>query len=173
MKFLCVSCDQPMKLDRTEGPHDGSMTVVFQCPGCGWEAAMLTNVMETQMVRSLGVKIGGRTAAPEPMEMVRGSLHHGRDSAQAAGASAPHAASLEATGEATGSKCPFTGMVESAFAKQEHPIVWTKEAEERIARVPPFARPMVQKGIEMHAIERGYREITDGVIDEVKDRFGM
>jgi hypothetical protein len=158
-----------MKLDRTEGPHEGSMTVVFACPACGWEAAMLTNAMETQMVRSLGVKIGGRTAPAEPMEMVRGSLLDGHGTAHPAGASSEPAASPEAGG----SKCPFTGMVEHAFAKQQHPIAWTKEAEERMARIPPFARPMVLKGIEMHAIERGYTEINDAVIDEVKDRFGM
>lgn len=171
MKFLCVACDQPMKIDRTEGPHDGSMTVVFACPACGWEAAMLTNTMETQMVRSLGVKIGGRTVPAEPMEMVRGSLLHGREAAQQTGATSPETASTTQPV----SKCPFTGMVEDAFAKHAGApaIVWSPSAEERIARVPPFAQPMVRKGVEMHAIERGYPEINDAVIDEVKDRFGM
>jgi hypothetical protein len=74
MKFLCVPCDEPMKLRDTRGPDNGSMTLVFGCPSCGHEAAMLTNTMETQMVRSLGVKIGGRSVPAEPMEMVRESL---------------------------------------------------------------------------------------------------
>lgn len=75
MKFLCVECDEAMKLQRTAGPDKGSMTVVFACPSCGRQVAMLTNAMETQMVRSLGVKIGadggGKSA---PMETLRGSL---------------------------------------------------------------------------------------------------
>jgi hypothetical protein len=58
MKFLCVPCDEPMKLDKTEGPDDGSMTLVYACEACGYEMAMLTNAHETQMVGSLGVKIG-------------------------------------------------------------------------------------------------------------------
>jgi len=58
MKFLCVPCDEPMKLDKTEGPDDGSITLVFACQACGYEMAMLTNAHETQMVGSLGVKIG-------------------------------------------------------------------------------------------------------------------
>ena len=81
MKFLCVSCDEQMKLQRAEGPNEGSMSVIFECPACGWSAAMLTNKMETQMVRSLGVKIGGRTVPAEPMEMVRNSLSQSRDAA--------------------------------------------------------------------------------------------
>lgn len=58
MKFLCVSCDEAMHLLEARGPDHGSMTVVFGCPSCGRETAMLTNEMETQVVRSLGVKIG-------------------------------------------------------------------------------------------------------------------
>jgi hypothetical protein len=58
MKFLCVDCDQAMKLDRTVAPEGGSLTVVFSCPSCSRETAMLTNPMETQMVSSLGVTIG-------------------------------------------------------------------------------------------------------------------
>ena len=85
MKFLCVACDQAMKLIRTEGPTEGSMMVVFSCPDCGKETAMLTNTMETQMVRSLGVTIGGRTVPAEPMEMVRNSLAHGLPGTSKAG----------------------------------------------------------------------------------------
>ncbi|HLC43424.1 MAG TPA: hypothetical protein VJO34_17595 [Methylomirabilota bacterium] len=60
MKFLCVSCDEPMKFSGSEGPDEGSLSVTFGCPNCGYQVAMLTNPFETQMVRSLGVKIGGR-----------------------------------------------------------------------------------------------------------------
>src|SRR5439155_627980 len=61
MKFLCLDCDAPMKLHSTEGPDAGSLTVVFRCPECEFRVAMLTNPFETQMVKSLGVQVGGRT----------------------------------------------------------------------------------------------------------------
>ena len=58
MKFLCVSCDQPMKLDKTDSPRQGTLTAVFECPECFTQVAMLTNPSETQLIQSLGVRIG-------------------------------------------------------------------------------------------------------------------
>ena len=58
MKFLCVPCDSPMKLQSVGPPERGSLSVVYSCPECGYEMAMLTNAFETQMVQSLGVRIG-------------------------------------------------------------------------------------------------------------------
>lgn len=165
MKFLCVGCDEAMQLKRTAGPDEGSMSVIFGCPACGRETAMLTNAMETQMVHSLGVKIGGRSVPAEPMETVRNALAQGHGTTLAG--------TEESAGEVTGSKCPFTGIVSDAYAQNESEIVWTPEAEARIARVPAFAQAMVRKGVEMHAREYGFSEIDEAVIDEVKDRFGM
>lgn len=62
MKFLCVPCDTPMKLEHTK-TDAGAVSLVYSCPACGYEAAMLTNPMETQVVKSLGVKIGPRGEA--------------------------------------------------------------------------------------------------------------
>ena len=58
MKFLCVPCDTPMKLQTVTPPDRGSLSVVYSCPECGYEMAMLTNAYETQVVQSLGVRIG-------------------------------------------------------------------------------------------------------------------
>jgi hypothetical protein len=58
MKFLCVPCDTPMKLQTVTPPDRGSLSVVYSCPECGYEIAMLTNAYETQVVQSLGVRIG-------------------------------------------------------------------------------------------------------------------
>jgi len=63
MKFLCVPCDSPMKLQSVGPPERGSLSVVYSCPECGYEMAMLTNAYETQVVQSLGVKIGPDAAA--------------------------------------------------------------------------------------------------------------
>ena len=58
MKFLCIPCDTPMTMSETRGPDRGSLALVYSCPACGYEMAMLTNPHETQLVGSLGVKIG-------------------------------------------------------------------------------------------------------------------
>ena len=63
MKFLCVPCDSPMKLQSVGPPERGSLSVVYSCPECGYEMAMLTNAYETQVVQSLGVRIGPATEA--------------------------------------------------------------------------------------------------------------
>ena len=65
MKFLCVTCDEAMKLLRASPPENGSLTVVYRCPSCEREFAMLTNPYETQVVGSLGVEIGGRAVSGE------------------------------------------------------------------------------------------------------------
>ena len=166
MKFLCVECDQPMKLQDTKGPDDGSMTVIFACPECERQIAMLTNQMETQMVRSLDIKLGGGSPQAEPMGTIRSSLAQGHDAF-----ASPHA-HVETDQKEPGSKCPFTGAVADAFEASGE-IVWTQEAEERLGRIPPFARSMAKQGIERHARERGYKEISDAVMEEVRDQFAM
>ena len=32
MKFLCVSCDEAMKLIDAKPPERGSLTIVYRCP---------------------------------------------------------------------------------------------------------------------------------------------
>jgi len=47
-----------MKLQTVAPPERGSLSIVYSCPECGYEMAMLTNAYETQVVQSLGVRIG-------------------------------------------------------------------------------------------------------------------
>ncbi|MQA90456.1 MAG: hypothetical protein GEU90_09500 [Gemmatimonas sp.] len=70
-----------MRFEERQLPGDGTMGVVFACPQCGGEVAMLTNPMETQVVSSLGVKIGGTTLPDQPMELTRTFVADGRDDA--------------------------------------------------------------------------------------------
>ena len=65
MKFLCVACDEPMKLIEARPPERGSISVLYRCPACENEIAMLTNPFETQVVGSLGVKIGAESGDSE------------------------------------------------------------------------------------------------------------
>jgi predicted RNA-binding Zn-ribbon protein involved in translation (DUF1610 family) len=70
MKFLCVECDQQMAFGERKLPGDGTLAATFKCPKCGRVVAMLTNPMETQLVSSLGVEIGGRSVPAAPFEMM-------------------------------------------------------------------------------------------------------
>ena len=81
MKFLCVECDRQMQFEERQLPGDGTLAAAFRCPTCGRVVALLTNPMETQLVASLGVKIGGTTLPPQPMETVRGMVTTGKPDA--------------------------------------------------------------------------------------------
>lgn len=180
MKFLCVECDESMALVKTSGPEKGSMKVLFQCRSCQREIAMLTNAMETQMVQSLGVKIGAAGTAREatqPMSTLRTSLQgfEGESRRVDPAQMAETTNKGHGEGESSESKCPFTGMVQDQMLNQAEMSgpKWTPEAEERMAQIPSFVRPMVQKGIEDHARTNKCPVIDGSVIDSVRESMGM
>jgi len=183
MKFLCVPCDQPMKLTTVHPPDRGSLSVVYSCAACGYEMAMLTNPYETQVVSSLGVKI-----APDAGAAAAEGAAAPPTDARAAGTGGSGAASGAATEGATegGGKCPFAGMIPglmgegagtgttptTAAAGAPTPV-WTDTASARLEVIPSFVRPMARTGIERFARERGYATIDEKVLDEARDFFGM
>jgi hypothetical protein len=155
-----------MKLHSTAGPDEGSLTVTFRCPECGFRVAMLTNPFETQMVRSLGVKVGGRTVPAEPFETLRSTM-------TAARADAFQSAAGE--GGAPASACPFAAALggEAPAPLAESTLVWEASAEARLENIPSFIRPMARRSIERFAEGRGYTIITTAVMDEARTVFGM
>jgi len=176
MKFLCVECDEAMKLVNTSDSNDGSLNVIFKCPQCSREIAMLTNSMETQMVRAMDVKIGGKDKAVEPMEKLRNSLISKKEEYTIPENGIKEQTNADNSAQSSDPKCPFPGMIsemESQKQDKENEIHWTEGARERIQRIPDFVREMVSKGIEQHAKEKGYTEINEAVMDEVKGNFGM
>ncbi len=165
MKFLCLDCDQPMKLHSTEGPDEGSLAVTFRCPECGFRVAMLTNPFETQMVRSLGVKVGGNAAPAVPFEHVRSAMANPRADAFEDAPSAESAAG--------GPGCPFAATINEGTAAAPAKVAWTSEAEARIERIPAFIRAMARRAIERFAEDHGHATITPDVMDEARATFGM
>src|SRR6266545_1434366 len=147
MKFLCVECDRQMAFEERRLPGDGTLAAAFRCPQCGRVVALLTNPMETQLVASLGVKIGGRTIAEQPLETVRGMVATGKGDA-----------SDEAGGQADGR----TGGPK-----------WSAEARERLARVPGFVRGMVKRIYADYAKQHGIAEITPAVMDTARSELGL
>ena len=156
MKFLCVPCDSPMKLQTIGPPESGSLSVVYSCPECGYEMAMLTNPFETQLVQSLGVRIGPDASSTA--------------STRAAGPSCPFAAMMPAM-EGAPPFDPAQGRPDQAG--EPIPVRWTSGAEARLANIPEFVRPMARTGIERFARERGTLEVDEKILDAARDFFGM
>lgn len=143
MKFLCLQCDEQMKLVRTGPPDgDGSLSVFFGCPRCSIQVCLLTNPWETQVVTSLGVKIG----------------RPGGDQEEKA-AKCPF-----------GDVVREMGLSETS--RSESPQ-WTRAALARLENIPEFVRPMARQGIEHFARGKGYRQIDEAVLDEAREQFGM
>ncbi len=166
MKFLCIECDEPMRLEKSQGPDEGSLTVTFGCPRCGRRVAMLTNPFETQLIRSLGVKVGGRAEPAVPFEHLRSSLAHQRPEAFEEAEGAGQA-------EGSGPGCPFAGMIADQEALAQDGMAWSAEAQARVERIPAFIRPMARKAIERYALGKGYGTITEEVMDEARAALGM
>lgn len=143
MKFLCVLCDQAMKLVEMAPPDRGALAIVYECPECAHRIAMLTNPLETQVVTSLGVQIG-----PGQGDVSK----------------CPFSGMVQ---EMTG------GTASPGTAGAPPSVTWTTAALERLQRIPDFVRPMARSGIEKYAADKGLAEIDETVLDGAKDFFGM
>lgn len=172
MKFLCTDCDTAMKFKDVTRPEQGSVTALFECPDCFTEIAMYLNPSETQMLKSLDLKLGGNSEAAQPMQLVRSQLE------TAKGEAMPNEVSPETGSSETaeGGKCPFTGVISEAFQEtsettEPNDPVWTAEALERLERIPAFVRPMAKMGIESFAKDNGHDEITGEIMDAARGNF--
>ena len=155
MKFLCVECDQQMQFEERQLPGDGTLAAAFRCPRCGRAVGLLTNPMETQLVASLGVKIGGTTLPPQPLETVRAMVATGKS---------------DAFDEDTGTGAGLAAAVAAARATG---VTWSLAAQERLARVPGFVRGMVKRIYIDYAKDRGIGEITPVVMDTARRELGL
>lgn len=192
MKFVCLNCETYMNFEKVEKPGEGSLGVFFGCPSCGAKFSMVTNPGETQMVSSLGVKLGGRTVAAEPFEMTRGTLKdealagsgqmtaYLNEKIQGAQPAPPSAAPGSAKpGEKSSGGCPFSAMVaDMGLTSGGKPanggpstsdFTWTADAKEKLDRLPVFVKPMVQSSVEAYARKQGYSTITLQVMDDSKN----
>ena len=146
MKFLCVPCDSPMKLQTVGPPDRGSLSVVYACPECGYEMAMLTNAYETQVVQSLGVRIGPPTGCRSRQARSRRKVSVLRDDSG-------RRATVPA-GE------PSRGPLDGRRGSQarEHSRVRPPDGANRHREVRQ---------------EKGACEVDEKILDEARDFFGM
>ena len=190
MKFVCLNCETYMNFEKVEKPGEGTLGVFFGCPSCNAKFSMVTNPGETQMVSSLGVKLGGRTVAAEPFEMTRGTLkdeatagtgqmtEYLNEKIQGGQPAAITAATTATPGEKSSGGCPFSAMVaEMGLTSGSKPgdagaattgFAWSADAKEKLDRLPSFVKPMVQSSVEAFARKQGYQTITLQVMDDSK-----
>jgi len=195
MKFVCLKCETYMTFEKVEKPAEGSLGVFFECPSCQSRFSMVTNPGETQMVSSLGVQLGGRTVDHTPLEMTRGGLQDnvsagkGQMAAylnekiqggQPAAAPAASAAQTSGSGAPSeGGGCPFSAMVAQmglgstgstgASAPAGEQLLWTADAQEKLAKLPSFVQPMVKSSVETYARKNGFTSVTLQVMDDSKN----
>src|SRR2546427_7393391 len=166
MKFVCMKCETYMNFEKVEKPAEGSLGVFFACPSCGARFTMVTNPGETQMVSSLGVQLGGRTAAAQPFEMTRGGLPgEGGGQAEMANYLKEHYSEQPAATSAAPAEdekktggCPFFAVggpkglgARSAEEATTSEVELTPDALGRVEKNPPFVRPMIKGGIQAYA----------------------
>ena len=158
MKFLCVPCDEQMKLKHAIGPEGGSVALVYACPACSAEMAMMTNPHETQVVGSLGVKIG---ADDDP-------------ETAAAASKCPFTGMLADMGvPVTGTRAGENASPAEGGNGGPEGIPWTPEARERLANIPDIVRTSAVAGIEKFAEDHGYEEVDAAVLERARSFFGI
>lgn len=150
MKFLCLTCDQVMDYAERRLPGDGTMAVVYACPDCGREIAMLANPMETRMVSGLGIEVGGRTVPPEPLELARSAIDLVDDPTRV-----------------------DDGMAGEPGRRRPGQVRWNAAARERLLAVPSFVRGMVKRIYGEYAAERDIEEITPEIMDRARSELGL
>jgi hypothetical protein len=156
---------------------------------------MVTNPGETQMVSSLGVQLGGRTVDHTPLEMTRGGLQDNVSAGMgqmaaylnekiqggqpAASAAAPSAPSSGSDSSSEGGGCPFSAIVAQmglgssgstgTTAPTGEQLLWTPDAQEKLAKLPSFVQPMVKSSVETYARKSGFMTVTLQVMDDSKN----
>ena len=148
MKFVCLNCETYMSFEKVEKPAEGSLGVFFGCPSCGAKFSMVTNPGETQMVSSLGVKLGGRTVDQEPFEMTRGTLK--ADALAGAGEMAAYLNDKIQAGQPASAKAP-AGKPVAASAPAGNPA----EASAKAGGGCPFSAVVAQMGLTTSGSEAG------------------
>ena len=157
MKFLCVPCDEQMKLKHALGPDGGSVALVYACPTCSAEMAMMTNPHETQVVGALGVRIGPETGTE----------------AGATSSKCPFTGMLAEMGMPTTQSEDEVDSPGVTGNGESGGIPWTAEARERLANIPDIVRTSAVAGIEKFALDHGYDEVDAGVLERARSFFGI
>lgn len=184
MKFVCLNCETYMSLEKVEKPGEGSLGVFFACPSCNAKFSMVTNAGETNMMNSLGLKLGAKAAPAAFMEGLQALAGNGqtapaatRPAASTSVVSATVTSPAKAPEKASG--CPFSAMVaEMGLSSSGKPanggsppseFAWTPDAKEKLDRLPAFVKPMVQSSVEEYARKQGFTTITLQVMDDSKN----
>ena len=148
MKYECGSCNALMALQGVEGAAGGVLRIAFRCPNCSLQIFLIANPHEAQLVKSMGITLGGREGH-RPLGLVRSTLEGLRE-------------------ELSPSRDDPAGKDEL----EERPV-WDVEAEQRLDKAPAPIREMARVAIERYAQRRGHRRITPQIVAEARENLGM
>jgi hypothetical protein len=149
--------------------------------------------METQLVSSLGVRIGGRVVPEQPLELTRTGLAEARADAfvETSHTLAQETVELDdgGPGRRDGDFAPERSRPEAArpdlLAPEaappdlqapeaaRGPVRWSSAASDRLERVPGFVRGMVKRIYADWARQRGITVITPEVMDRARTDLGL
>ncbi len=73
MRFICEKCEVPMDFEKEKDLSKESMKITFCCYSCDAKFSMVTNPGETQLIYSLGIKIGEKEKS-KPLEITQTTL---------------------------------------------------------------------------------------------------
>jgi hypothetical protein len=101
---------------------------------------------------------------------------------QPAAAAAPAASTAPVPGlgeSSEGGGCPFSAMVAQMGlgssgstdtpAPASEPLLWTPDAQEKLAKLPSFVQPMVKSSVETYARKNDFTTVTLQVMDDSKN----
>ncbi|HUF13061.1 MAG TPA: universal stress protein [Longimicrobiales bacterium] len=108
-----------------------------------------------QLIMGIGTAEELALAEVKAEEAMKRTVVQGRD------ADAPGDGMVEA-------KCPYTGHIQQRARTEKDPVVWTREAFERLRLVPLIARPLARNTVEKFAKGNAIWRVTTAVMDENK-----
>ncbi len=129
----------------------------------------ITKLLPTHMQLIMGIGTAEELALAEVKaeEAMKRTVVQGADADPV-----PEVPTIEAT-------CPHSGHRHTRDRTAADPIVWTREAYQRLGQVPLIARPLARNTVERFSRELGFWRVTTTVMDENKqamieaDEFDM
>ena len=139
MKFLCVPCDSPMKLQTIAPPDRGSLSIVYCLP-----RVRLRDGDAHQRLRNAGRPVARRANRPRNRRPGRAAVRQ-----------------VPVLRDDSGKRTVPSRRRGRIEAGEPIAVRWTAAAEARLANIPAFVRPMARTGIESFARERGVLEVDE------------
>ena len=154
--MLC-GCQQPLSIEGVDELESDAVFVRFSCKGCGWAI--------------------GAEGPPKDIDPLVSPITWTDEARYHLSRLPPYLAHLVRDEVETFARDQHYQMVTFSrlvAARNKGMVVWSSDAERRLANVPSGIRTMAKTELERTALDRGMPEVTVALMEEVKTRyFGM